>query len=452
MAFVTLRFYFSIFSLCLWAGGCFQASRISAANRAMSLYHEKFPTTRPALLPGEAAGKTRPEIPTLTLELLTQLAIERDSELITLRASVDVAKSRIAAVTQWQNPEFRLAQVRLDEFGDNSAELDFRLRVKPPRLGEIGAKEAAAWSKYRAEKARLEIKERQLKVRVQARVWDIFFIGQELVATGESIEHRQQLVDAAVGRADTGLATRVEVSLAELVLFEAKQDKLELIKEQALGLEKLFRGVGLPGDTVLDFDVAQFREENFVQLPDEKVLIEVSLKQRSELEIAAARIEASRSELFIERGKMLPWISFFQVGYEYDQRDTDGRAWTAGIGIELPLFSLNLGEIQEAQARTALREKEFNAEVNRIILEVQERYREVVTAQEVLLAIKAGPLAASVKAATTVREAMEAGQVDLQKAAFIEDRHATITRRRIKALRHYYRALNRLREAVSDSF
>ena len=62
-------------------------------------------------------------------------------------------------------------------------------------------------------------------------------------------------------------------------------------------------------------------------------------------------------------------------------QDFEG-AVTGGLSLEVPLFNLNGGARDEANAREVLRKAELEEEVESVIVEVRKHYRQVQAAAE----------------------------------------------------------------------
>ena len=100
-------------------------------------------------------------------------------------------------------------------------------------------------------------------------------------------------------------------------------------------------------------------------------LIELALKNRFELEVALARVQKAEAQAFIEGVKAWPRLSQIRVGYEMRLGQDFEGAVTGGLSLEVPLFNLNGGARDEANAREVLRKAELEEEVESVIVEVE---------------------------------------------------------------------------------
>ena len=110
-------------------------------------------------------------------------------------------------------------------------------------------------------------------------------------------------------------------------------------------------------------------------------MIELALKNRFELEVALARVQKAEAQAFIEGVKAWPRLSQIRVGYEMRLGQDFEGAVTGGLSLEVPLFNLNGGARDEANAREVLRKAELE-EVESVIVRVRKHYRQVQAAAE----------------------------------------------------------------------
>jgi outer membrane protein TolC len=240
----------------------------------------------------------------------------------------------------------------------------------------------------------------------------------------------------------------MDLALVEVAYYDAVQDDSDLQAERDLLTRDLLRRVGLPGSTKLALDNNSLMKTTFVALPSEEELIRRALNSREELEVSASRIKEADAELYIEKLQALPWISLLKVGYEIEPGKKNDQAVTGGIALEIPLFSLNLGEIEAAEAEKTLRSAEFERTVESIVRVVREQYRLVQAAAGAAQALEKGAKVAASEGAAAAKLAMDAGQVDVRGFTLIEERRASVHRKWLRSLRRYSQELTKLMDAV----
>ena len=395
-------------------------------------------------------GATSSEL-SLTVEQAMQLAQESSTAIRVEQANVVLSQARISQAGQIRNPEIRYSQEKIENgFGDDSR-MDVEFRVRPPRPGEIGARQSMAKASKRAAQASLAREKNRVNSRVRTLFREIGFVKAEIQASTKSVEQRRQLVDLARLRTQRALGTQIDVALAEIAFHEAKQDLTELQGEYDILNKELLRLIGLPQNIRLTLKQEPLDELVIEELAPLEIYIAQALKNRLELDIAASRIDSARAQTFLEKSQAWPWFSHIKVGYEMrPDRSFDG-AVTGGFALEIPLFSLNLGGIEEAESRESLRRSEYELEVEDIVAEVQSQYRKVQMAAEALITLRDGSKVAAEAATEAARAAMNAGQVVVQELALIEERAAATHRQWLKALRRYHREYTQLLRRVAPA-
>lgn len=386
---------------------------------------------------------------TLSVEQAMQLALESSTNIKVRQASLAFANAKISEATQIRNPEIRYSQEKIENgFGEDSR-MDVEFRVRPPRPGELGAKRAIAQASSRSAEASLKRERAKTKSRVRTLFREIGFVNEEIIASKKSLEKRQQLVDLASLRTKRALGTQIDVALAQVAYHDAKQDLTELSAECDILNKQLLRLVGLPQEIELKLEQEALSQLKVVELAPVEVYIEKALNNRFELDIAASRIDAAKAQTYMQKAEAWPWFSHIKVGYEMKPGKDYSGAVTGGVALEIPLFSLNGGGIEVAQTRESVRRTEYALQVENIVAEVQQQYRQVQRAAQALITLRDGSKVAAEAATEAARAAMNAGQVVVQELALIEERSASTHRQWLRALRRYHRELTQLFERIA---
>ncbi len=93
--------------------------------------------------------------------------------------------------------------------------------------------------------------------------------------------------------------------------------------------------------------------------------------RRPEIELAAAQGDAADATLHAERAARWPWLSFVEVGYEFRPESVLGRAWTFGLGIELPVFDTHRAATVAADTARKAEQRALGAAVELVTREVR---------------------------------------------------------------------------------
>ena len=384
----------------------------------------------------------------LALEDAIKLALKTNADIKIDRAALLMAEAGIRSATQLDNPQLRYSQERLESGFSDEPRIDVEFRVEPPRPGELSARKAIAETDRRVAEARFSMTKDRVASRIRSLFREISFVDEELKAANHSIAANLELVELANTRASMGIGTQVDVALATMSYEEVKQEATELRAEGDILRANLLRRLGLPPSTHLRLELGNLIEETLYQLPSEADLIELALKNRFELEVALARVQKAEAQAFIEGLKAWPRLSQIRVGYEMRLGQDFEGAVTGGLSLEVPLFNLNGGARDEANAREVLRKAELEEEVESVIVEVRKHYRQVQAAAEAVTTLQVGAKEAAQKATAAAKASMQAGQVDIRGLAEIESRASAVHRRWLKTLRRYHQEVTQLLEAV----
>lgn len=430
----------SIATLALLSG-CVSLPRASAGSRAVAIYEEKMRRAE-----GPEPAVTVPA--TLTADQAVEMVMRRSARVRAAHAKADAAAAVADEEGQLENPELRIQNVRLDQVLDREPRVEVGLRVSPPRPGELEAKVAQAraeGNEARAE-AVLEAHTEELEVRVL--FWDVLLFEAEIEAADAAAGSQRRLVGLIKARADQGLSTRLDEITAELAARETEQDRAVLKADRDIAFGALMDRLGFPEDASVRL-LGDTRELSILpELPGDEAAVVTALKNRPEIAAAAARMDAAEASIYAEKALRWPWLSFFEVGYNFAPRIPDPYGWSFGMGVELPIFSLNNGAVGRAEADRTAAKRKLEAEVERVVLEVRARLREARTARN-LVSAHADVLApATDRAMAEVKKAIEVAQVDALELEVIEERRYKVTKTKLELLRRFYEAYAALAVAV----
>jgi outer membrane protein TolC len=187
-------------------------------------------------------------------------------------------------------------------------------------------------------------------------------------------------------------------------------------------------------------------------LPPRDEIMRTTLSRRSDLAEAASRIDAAEADIYLETVQAYPWFSFVEVGYRFGVDEIDPRDWTFRVALTVPIFSWNRGGIDAAHATRDWMESRFDAEVERVSREVEERYGAVQMASEVVASIHGETSDAVQSVYQKTLDAMNQGGVNAIRVAQAKVQVAQLRRQQIRSLRGYAEALQALYVATRGAF
>lgn len=419
--------------------GCYAPMRAKPEERALLVYAEH----KSSLL----AVKTK--MPSkLTADMAVKFAKEHSARLLSAEARVNVAEAHKGEVGAWKNPELRLQGLRLDELTGGEPRANVALRIFPPRPGENSALEAEAEAQLSEEKANARLEELADEAFVRFLFQEALLAEEEWKAAKDAADARNSLYAAVKERVALSQATKVDEALANLSSKNAEEEVLRTKGLKDVARQALLARIGADGDVEIELVGDPLDERAIPDLPGEETLVRAALEKRPEVAAAAARVDAADAALSVERTRRWPWLTFAEVGYAFGPDVTAGLGFSFRAGMELPIFDTGSNRAARAEAERNLAERQFTAEVKRIIEEVRARLREVRAARE-LLQNDARTMAPALEAARTAsKEAFEQGQIDLVRLHVLEEQRFSANALKLKRVRAYRQALSALNAAI----
>jgi outer membrane protein TolC len=435
-----LRSLASISALALLAG-CYPHTRTPPGRRAIAIYQE---TMRRAARPEPAASVPA----TLTADQAVEIVMRRSARVRAANAQAAAVEATADEEGQMENPELRIQNVRLDQVLDREPRVDVALRVSPPRPGELEAKTAQARAEGNEARAEAVLEAHTEELEVRLLFTDVLLYDAEIEAADAASASQRRLLALIKTRTEKALSTRLEEVTAELEALETERERAVLKADRDIAFGALMDRLGFPEDAPVRL-VGDTRELAILpELPDEEAAILHALKNRPELAAASARIDAAEADIYAEKALQWPWLSFFEVGYNFAPRIPEPLGWSFGAGVELPLFSLNNGAIQRAEADRTAAKRLLEAEVERVVLEVRARLREARVARDLVRAHAKDHAPAAERATAEAQRAIDAAQVDALELEAIEEKRLEVAMAKLELLRRFYTALAELSVAV----
>jgi hypothetical protein len=297
------------------------------------------------LLFADLANAQEPVPSTVAQSLLSEedavrMALDRSEELTALNLLVKEQEKRAEfAGYSIKNPELRLRDISTKyAYWDEEKQLQVGLRWRPPQLGELGVREqrelVELWEKrVKAEGFRLKFIADVRKTHAQVAMLQEYV---ELTARQVSVQEKSL---AAIERfVALGQRQLIDQIKAHKRLIRARSEASGLRQRYNDAREKLkalvgntviaVRALAIPAETPIEFEKLHAR----------------AIGGRAEMRLTEQKVRLVDLEYGAERYKLIPWFSFLELAYH---AETDRRNWgEMRVGLELPLFNWNLGEIR----------------------------------------------------------------------------------------------------------
>jgi outer membrane protein, heavy metal efflux system len=433
--------------------GCYSPQRTSGANEAVAIYQRSARANAAPAFRGRSAsdrGAAVPDVASgapLTVDNAIAIAKKNSAKLAELDARVAAADAGIDAAGQRRNPELRVTSVRLGRTNEDLNVVTPRLRFKPERPGEIGAREAEARAERDELEAHVHAEEMAIETEIRWFFDDVVVLDAEIAASERAAATRGKIAAQVKNDVGAATATGIDSDLADLFALEADGDVAELRSRRALLVTALLDRLGAPKDTklVLAGDASAWPPP---PLPSEQVLVEHALRRSPRVAGSAARIDGANARLHREEARRWPWLEFFEVGYEITKSPTGVPLFTVGAGVELPIFSTNGGGVRHAEASKAAAAHQLEAEVEKTTREIRQRVREVEAAAALVTEFRQKSLPLLERARADMERALAASSINMVRALTIEERINLVEVKLFKLVRRHRTSLDGLRRAI----
>ncbi len=293
---------------------------------------------------GENANGDSFENASITESEAIQKSLEKSRGLRKIQSEV-AAQSKISASARYdvKNPELRLRDISTKYFDkdEDNKQFQFGLRWKPPQIGELGTKQR---------KERVNLWEKKTKA------WEA---RQALIADVREVYATLGMLQSYSGLTQQQAELHRQLFLVVEKLGElGRRSPLDRIKVRRKYLKAKKEAAGTAQryeETKQQFSALTGEEEGVTVLwsePEVLPIDEAIIHERAVTAHPAVELARQRSEFFAyrykaERYKLIPWFTFVDVSYQYESKKKDSGELV--LGIELPLFNWNLGELRATE-------------------------------------------------------------------------------------------------------
>jgi outer membrane protein, heavy metal efflux system len=371
----------------------------------------------------------------LSLSQAVEMALGANPSVAAGRLSAEAARHAARGARALANPEISISPNIIGEAGSDSAVFVSQpLEINGSRRarGNAASHEAAA-AGYDALTSR-----REIAFRVNQGYWDVVR-AQELVKLNvQNIEYLQSLNAAVQRQLEVGTIPGSQLIKTEVELARARQESAKAHLELSQAKSALNSLLNRPTDT--DFtatDPLTFQELT----PDRTALLASALGNRPELSAAIAATAAAKSSISLARLQTAP-----DVAVQARKESFEAGAG-AGIAVVVSLPVLDWGsvkaDVRRAESEAMSREKQVEAVMNSVALDVELAVQQVNAASQVVREFQSGILDKSEELARMARVGYEKGAT-----GYLEVLEAQRTLRSAKT--DYYSALADQAKAIAQ--
>lgn len=297
--------------------------------------------------PQSSAPVSQPAMPQLTLASAMQTAIDRSPVLMSARYRLDAADARSAARRDGTpNPELT---VEAEDFlgGDPAHGVDaLQVTTSLSQELELGKKASRRRQIRRTTRdvsaVSLELTRQNLLADVAMAFLDVLTQQERVKHAGEMVELAQITVNTVTAQVDAGRSTGMEQEKALVELHLAELQKKAALRD--LDATKI-RLAAVCGRSQPFFEEVSGDLNVTADLPALDDLLQRA-QQHPELKLNLAQVRQQQAIADAEKANRLPNVKF-DIGFRWNNVSSN-YAMVAGVGVPIPLFDRNRGNINGA--------------------------------------------------------------------------------------------------------
>lgn len=382
-----------------------------------------------------------------TLEELLETAGEHAPRVRRATERVGLGQAAIEGAEKFQpfNPEVEgTVAPNLGEGGLSRWEVGVKQRLEI--FGQRGLRIDAAQQR----KAALVAELGEARWEVHQRVHRLYRVGlvdqQRLGIERDILEFTQQLFQIAQERFEAGEEPRTSVIVARAEIAQARQRLVQAWMGYIRTLRDMGATIGWQQATPPQPTGELGRAR---PAPEADVLVEKAMARDPRLAVLKAQLEQARAELDLEQRKVWP-NPLVGLGYEREKlaENQYENSLIVSLGVPLPLWDRNQGDIAAAQARIGVvrqeidnRKEVLSSQVRKQAESVQSAYRQARIYQEEVLPALQTQL-------DLLQEGFKLGEMSLLDVMNARDRLLAVQRQYLDALEQYFVAVSELEQLL----
>jgi cobalt-zinc-cadmium efflux system outer membrane protein len=274
--------------------------------------------------------------------------------------------------------------------------------------GQRGARREVVSRALRTADLRIEVARAETRARVRAAYVATQLALERVEASAQREALVAKLLDAVRARVAGGASSNVDLELARLERGSAARARIDATLAAADALARLRLLIGLPTAQKLELDgKAVPPAQRGAALTD---LLARAQAQRAELAALASGVDEIDADIVRLRREAIPSPTLFVEV----QRDLPGQIFVGGgLGVPLPVWRRNQGELALARADRSRVEEERTLVERDVALEVERAYQAEAAQREMTQLLDREVLPAADAAVTLMTEGWRAGKFDL---------------------------------------
>jgi len=271
-----------------------------------------------------------------------------------------------------------------------------------------------------------------------------------LAVADENVRANQKHLDLANGRFDVGVATRFDITQAEVLLINAQLAQLNARNNVALARETFRNALGIDGP--LDFGIADTLDVHDVHVDPDKA-VDLAYDHRPELASLRLQEESVNGQIVALERSYLPTINgnanYSYTGSSYPLENS----WNFGATVNLSVFNggLTTAQVGAAKANLAQLKAQEQSLRHQVALQVRQAVLNLAQASESIQVSEKGLQSAGENLAIAEGQ-YSAGIGNIIALTDAQALLTTAEGNNVQALAGYHTALAALEQATAQSF
>jgi outer membrane protein, heavy metal efflux system len=290
----------------------------------------------------------------MTLKECEQTFLANNLNLLAAKFNIDEAKAAVIQARLWDNPSFQASfnaynpeRKKLFDVGF-SGEKAFSIQ----QLILLGGKKRneVEMAKTNSQIAELEFTDllRNLRLQLHQSYFEIYYDNQSFEAISSQMNNLDSLITSYKKQVDKGNISQKDLVRLQSLYLSFKQQKSDFYNSTLDNQNDLELMVGMknivPKPAANELAVYEKNE-----LPSIDSLQNTALQKRSDYLVTGKQVEASNWNLKLQKSQVVPDLN---VGLGWDQLGSSFiNAVTLTVGVPLPLWNRNQGNIKMASAQ-----------------------------------------------------------------------------------------------------
>lgn len=318
-----------------------------------------------------AAAQDQPgAVEKLNFKTSLDLAFEHNPRVIEARKLIEASQGDLITARTFKNPEAELefGGFKNNDDGDRDANLD-SIEIKQP-FDPLGTRYLAgmmASNQVKIQQEGLRSVWSSVYIDVKQVYSQIILRKKEMELAADHLNTMRQFFSHVQIRYQSGQALKNDLQRAKIELAKAENDHLFAAKE--LRTDKAKLNLLLGRSMEVDFDIEEDIREDELNMTFEE-LKRIALENRPDIKIAGLALDNDGKNLAKEQLSRLP--SYF-IGFK-KTNEPDNSDHAVLVGVSLPLWNLNQGEVKKAKAEQEAQVVKMEAVKNEAVFDVYDAY------------------------------------------------------------------------------